>query len=152
MEPITAIVTALALGATAGLSETAKQAVKDAYATLKELIQRRYSKVNLPQLEEAPESKARQAVIEEDLTKAGADRDEDLFRAARAMLEAVRADAPEAAGSIGVDLEQIKGASLRISDVIANGTGVKAKHAEMSGDIEIKHIRAGQQGDASKNL
>ena len=39
MDPITIIVTALALGAAAGLKPTAEQAVKVAYAGLKKLIQ-----------------------------------------------------------------------------------------------------------------
>jgi hypothetical protein len=39
MDPITIIVTALALGAAAGLKPTAEQAVQDAYAGVKRLIQ-----------------------------------------------------------------------------------------------------------------
>lgn len=67
MDPITMIVSAIALGAAAGLKPTAEQAVKDAYAGLKALIQLKYANVSLAPLEEAPESEARRAVVEEDL-------------------------------------------------------------------------------------
>lgn len=43
MEPIIVIVTALALGAAAGLKSTATQAVKDAYTGLKALILRNFT-------------------------------------------------------------------------------------------------------------
>jgi hypothetical protein len=148
MEPIsTLLATALALGAAAGLKNTTDQAVRDAYAGLKTLIQSRYTKVNLGQLEEAPTSKARRAMIEEDLAEAGVAQDEEVLRQARDLIDLIRVHTPEAAGAIGVDLEEIKGASLRISDVIASGTGVRAKHAEMAGKIEISSVRAGYRGD-----
>ena len=69
MDPITVIVAALAAGAAAGLKPTAEQAIKDAYAGLKALILARYNRAApaLDQLEQAPESKARRAVVEEDL-------------------------------------------------------------------------------------
>ena len=148
MEPVTvtAIVTALTLGAIAGLQETAKQVVKEAYASLKAIIQRKYSKVNLKLLEEMPESKDRQVKIAEDLTQAGAEYDEELLNQAKILLKVIQKDASEIDSAIGVHLDDIKGASLRISNVIATGTGIKATHANIGGDIEIKDIRTGQQG------
>ena len=147
IDPITAIVTALALGAASALQETAAAAIKDGYAGLKALIQRRYARVSLTQLEEAPESKARRAVVEEDLAKASAQQDEELLRQAKQLLDAIQAHSPEAAGAIGVDLEDIKGASLRIADVLATGTGVKAKKVDIGGDIDIRGVRAGHPGE-----
>ena len=147
MDPITAIVTALSLGAASALKETAAAAIKDGYAGLKALIQRRYARVSLTQLEEAPESKARRAVVEEDLAKASAQQDEELLQRAKQLLDAIQAHSPEAAGAIGVDLEDIKGASLRIADVLATGTGVKAKKVDIGGDIDIRGVRAGYPGE-----
>ena len=143
MDPITIVVTALALGAAAGLKPTAEQAVKDTYAGIKKLIQDKYKQVNLALLEGDPASEARQGVVKEDLAKANADQDVEVLRQARALLEAVEKHAPETAGAVGVDLEDIKGASLRVEDIIASGTGVKVKKADLSGDIEIKGVRAG---------
>ena len=42
MDPISIIITALALGAAAGLKPTAEIAIKDAYAGLKKIIQDKY--------------------------------------------------------------------------------------------------------------
>jgi hypothetical protein len=73
MEPITAIATALALGAAAGLKGTTEQLIKDGYTTLKTVIKSTFPQVSasVDQLDHAPNSKARRAVVEEDLTKPG---------------------------------------------------------------------------------
>lgn len=147
MEPVTAIVTALVLGAAAGIKQISDQAIQDGYSGLKALIQRQYAKVSLAQLEEEPGSKDRQAVVEEYLSEAGAESDGELLGQAKDLLDLIQARAPETAGEIGVDLEDIKGASLRIADVIATGTGVKVKEADISNDIDIRGVRAGQSGE-----
>ena len=67
---------ALGAGATAG-TEAVKDVVKDAYDALKNLIKSRYSKVSIDQLEQAPETNNRRAVVEEDLSKVGAGEDAD---------------------------------------------------------------------------
>ncbi|HUZ39247.1 MAG TPA: hypothetical protein VMV17_23235 [Streptosporangiaceae bacterium] len=43
MDPVTLIVTALAAGSASGLAETASAAVKDAYASLKALVTKRFA-------------------------------------------------------------------------------------------------------------
>ena len=59
MDPLTSLVTALAAGAAAALKPTVEQAIKDSYTALKGLIQRKYTQVNLDQLEANPASKNR---------------------------------------------------------------------------------------------
>ena len=66
MDPLTSLVTALAAGAAAALQSTVEQAVKDAYATLKTLIQRNYIQVKVDQLEANPSSKNRRGGIAEE--------------------------------------------------------------------------------------
>lgn len=148
MDPITSIVTALALGAAAGLKPTVTQAIKDGYAGLKALIQRKYAKVGVDQLEANPMSQARRGVVTEDLETTDIAKDEEVLRQAKALLEAIQSHAPETAGAIGVDLEDVKGAALTIADIIATGTGVRATHVEASGDITIQGVRAGARGEA----
>jgi hypothetical protein len=126
MEPISLIVTSLALGAAAGLKPTVEQAIKDAYGGLKSLLQRKYAKVSVEQLEEAPESKARRAVIEEDLTKTGADKDEEVLRQAKILLDVIQAHAPETASAIGIDL-----------NVVASGEGAVAIGRDAKGNTII---------------
>jgi hypothetical protein len=143
MEPVTMIATALALGAAAGLKPTAEQAVKDAYAALKALIKSRYPKVSVEQLEEAAASKARRSVIEEDLTSVQAADDREVLQRAKNLMEAVHRHAPAAAAAVGVDLDDIRAAAIEIEDIVAQGTGVKLRAADIDGPISIKKVRAG---------
>ena len=150
MEPISAIVTALALGAAAAAKEIGGQAVKDAYAGLKELIIRRYPKVSVGQLEQAPESKGRRAVVEEDLQAADAAGDAELVSLAQKLASLIQQHAAGAAAAIGVDLRDIEAVNLRLADIAAAGTGVKVEKSKFSGDIEIRGVRAGiPPGDSS---
>ena len=147
MDPITTmIVTALALGAAAGLKTTAEQAVKDAYAGVKALIQRKYADVSLAELEEAPESEARRAVVEEDLAKTDADKDEELLQQARALIDVVEKHDQGTAAAIGIDLEDVEAAYLK-----AGTTGVKVKKGRFKEGIEIDEVRAGKVGGEDPN-
>ena len=90
MEPISAIAISLALGAGAPAGkEVVSALVKDAYGKLKELVRSRYPKVSVDHLEQAPESKARRAGVEEELTAAGAEHDTELAAAARKLIELI---------------------------------------------------------------
>jgi hypothetical protein len=148
MEPVTLIVTALALGAAAGLKPTAERAVKDAYSGLKSLIERKFAKVDLSLLEARPENKNRQAVVEEELQEVGAHQDAEILKQAQTLLDTVSEKAPTAGAAIGVNLENIKGASLELSKIIAqstgqgSATGVNISGADIQGDIKISDVTA----------
>jgi len=151
MDPLTSVVTALAAGAAAALQSTVEQGVKDGYAALKGLIQRKYARVDVDQLEANPRSKSRRGVVEEDLKAAGADQDAELLQQAQALLEALQHQAPEATAAIGVDLKDIEGAALAIRRVTATGAGVKVEQGTFSGDITIEDVRAGGSGGTHPN-
>lgn len=144
MEPISAVALSLALGAgaTAG-KEVVSALVKDAYAKLKELVTARYPNVSVGELEQAPASKSRRAVIEEDLIHAGAEQDAELLVAAHALTKLVRQQAPGLTAAIGVELKDVEAANLRLADITASGGGVKVDKGKFSGDIEIRGVRAG---------
>lgn len=150
MEPVTLVVTALALGAAAGLKATAEQVVKDAYAGVKTLILTQYAAAggSLTALEKKPESQAKQASLGEDLQDAGGDQDRELLERARQLIEAVEQSklGAESALAIGVNLKEIKAESLKISDVKASGTGVNVEKSEFRGGVDISGIQAGLQG------
>jgi hypothetical protein len=151
MEPVSAIALSLALGAgaTAG-KEVVKTVVGDAYAALKGGIARRFPKVSIEPLEQKPESKTRRAVVEEDLTDAGAGADAEVLAAAQALIELVRQHAPGAAGVIGVDLKDVTAANLRLADIVSAGTGVVVQRGTFSGDIDIKGVHAGVPAETPK--
>jgi hypothetical protein len=150
MEPITTVVTALAAGACAALKDTTAQAVKDAYVGLKDLIVRKYPRAadGVRQLEAAPDSKARRAVVEEDLGTGSTATDPEVLRQAQEVFRVVLSHNPEGLRVIGIDLEEVKGASLKLADVLASGsgpvTGVKVKGANIAGEIEIQGVRASE--------
>jgi hypothetical protein len=152
MDPLTSLVTALAAGAAAALQSTVEQVVKDGHAALKRLIQQKYAQVSLDQLEANPSSKSRRGVVEEELAAAGADKDAEVLQQAQVLLEAIQRHAPQAAAAIGVDLQEIEGASLAIRRVTATGAGVKVEGAKLSGDITIEDVQAGGQGGTRPNV
>lgn len=146
MDPLTVVVAAIALGAQEGVRETVATAVKDAYAGLKRLITDRYKGVDPTAVESKPNSEAKRASLEEDLKDAGAEQDADLLAAAKAVIEAVRADNPQAGEPIGVDLERIEAEALRIQNVQSTGAGVRVRDAKVAGAIDISGVSSGQTG------
>jgi hypothetical protein len=144
MEPVTMIVLALAAGVSAGLKPTAEQAIKDAYAGVKTLIQQKYTGVDLSPLERKPESESKRESVREDLAEAGAGQDQELLDRVKALLDEIEKRAPEAASAIGVDLKDVRAAALKIQKVDAEGAGVKVENGEFTGDIDISDIRAGK--------
>ncbi|WP_339133771.1 MAG: hypothetical protein WGN25_13660 [Candidatus Electrothrix sp. GW3-4] len=95
MEPvITSIAAAVALGAAAGLKDTASKAVTDAYAGLKKLIQDRYNKDEdvtdaFDYLVKKPEAEGRQQELAKALQEVEADKEHELVHAAEALLAEV---------------------------------------------------------------
>jgi hypothetical protein len=146
MDPVTIIVMALAMGAAAGLKPTAEQAVKDAYSGLKQILITRYkiSQTSLAQLEENPQSKARQSVVQETLKHDQVVGDEELLQQAKSVMQEVQHHDPATAGVVGVELEGIHAASLTIDEILSTGVGVRVKSADIEGDIHISKVRAGK--------
>lgn len=147
MESVTIIITALALGAATGVKSIAEQAVKDGYEGLKTIIKTKYPNVSIDRLERKPDSETQRKAVEEDLVDSGGDKDFEILQKAKILIDAIESLPKEEIPAIGVNLEKIKGASLTIEDVIATGYGVNVKEGEFQGDVSIKKIRAGQQGD-----
>lgn len=89
MDIITVVVSALVGGIVDGLRASGKDAVKEGYLALKARIVSRYDNVRIDQLEQDPLSKERQAVVEEDLRRAGAAHDHELVQLAQNLLATV---------------------------------------------------------------
>ncbi|MCI5193906.1 MAG: hypothetical protein D3915_12400 [Candidatus Electrothrix sp. AU1_5] len=124
MEPIiTTIAAAVALGAGAGLKDTASKAVTDAYNGLKKLIQDRYKNDKgitfaVEHVSEEPEEESRRKMLEAALTGAGADKDTELVTAAEAVLDAVK-DQPGGEEAV----QQIVNQQVIGNDNIFSGSG-----------------------------
>ena len=149
MEVLTAIAAALAFAGGEAAKAVVSEGVKDAYRKTKEFLSRKYPQVDLTPVEKAPESKARQAVLVEDLTNSDAAADPDFSPLAKRLVDAVAAELRKTGGQTGVQLDDFEFASLRINDVIASGTGVLIKRGHITGHAEFTGIRAGVREDQS---
>ena len=157
MDTVTFVVTALAVGAAAGLEATVEQTVKDAYAGLKALIQQRYGDVSLASLEKKPESEAKKASVIEDLTEAGASNDQELLDRAKALLDIIRQydeeKAQETAIAIGVNLKDVEAAYFKLQKATAKGTkatGVLVTDSKFTEGIDIGEVIADSGEDNPK--
>ena len=126
--------------------------VKDTYKAFKSLLSGRYADVSTSGVESKPESPTQRDALKELLIARGAGDDAELLVAAKELLEAVKADAPEAAETIGVDLSRIEAVNVNIEDIIARkgSVGVRASDITASGDVNIRGIDAGA-GTAPEN-
>lgn len=100
MDPITLILTALV----AGTAKAASDAVPDAYKGLKALIQKKVAgkpvaEAMLAEHEKDPETYA--APLKKNLVEVGVDQDEEILKAAQALLEQLKPEAA-AAGTINI--------------------------------------------------
>lgn len=114
MDPITLIVTALAAGAASGVTDTASSAVRDAYASLKALVRKRFAgrqagELVLAEHESAPETWREPLMAQ--LGAVGADRDADLVAAAQQLMRLVDA-AGSRAGKYTVDVRGAQGVQV----------------------------------------
>jgi hypothetical protein len=110
VDEINMIVTALAAGASAGVSGTATAAIKDSYALLKDLIRRRFTGREDARREleaDQTEPGVWQTRIGQDLHDSGAATDEQILAAARELLAA--AD-PGQAARMNLTVDTVHGA------------------------------------------
>jgi len=111
MEPVDVILAALAAGALAAVKDTASQVVKDTYAGLKALVQKRLAgkpeaETALAQHEKKPE--VWKAPLKDALLETGADKDEAIRRAAEGLLKLVQPQ-QVGAGKYNVQIGEAQG-------------------------------------------
>ena len=123
------------------------EGVKDAYRAVKDFLARKYPAVDLAPVEQAPQSKTRQAALVEDLTNSEAAADPEFSPLAKRLVEMVAAELRKTGPQTGVQLDDFEAASLRIGDVVASGTGVLVKKGRIAGHAEFTGIRAGVTED-----
>jgi hypothetical protein len=122
MEPIPLIVGALAAGAVAGAQGTATEAVKDAYAGLKAVVQRRLkghaaAETALEQHAKRPEQWDK--ALEAELVDAGADTDTEAIAAAQRLMGLLDA-AGKQSGKYLVDVRSAQGVQVGDRNVQKN--------------------------------
>ncbi|WP_432937462.1 hypothetical protein ACQPXM_25120 [Kribbella sp. CA-253562] len=145
MEPVSLVVAAVVAGAMSGLTDTATQVVKDAYAGLKRLLSRH--DVDVAALERRPESEVQKAALEENLTDAlaGADPDaeQQVLDAAQTLISALREAPGTASEVVGVDLARIETEFIRVQEIRSTGTGFRGHDIKATGGIDLGVVEAG---------
>lgn len=139
MDPVTMIVTALAMGAASGAPSVGAQAIKDAYAGLKTLIVRRFgnkpdAQKAVEDLEKKPESAGRKATAEEELKDAGAGDDAEIIAAAQTLMKALKDHGVAGAQNFNAHAEGGSAIGQGKKNVIATGGSVINK-GKVNGDI-----------------
>jgi len=157
MDPtIMIVVTALALGAAAGLRPVTEQAIKDAYAGLKKLIQDRYAKARLAVdlLESDPTQDAYKQAASQALSKSGTAQDSEVIQQAQAFLKLVKEHAPDTAGDIGITIHEIDVMTdIKFEKLVATGN-IKldlAKVTSKERGFSITDLHAGSTGTQEEN-
>lgn len=145
MDPLSLIVGAVAVGASAGIGDATKQTVADAYAALKGILSRRYLALSadVAGVESEPEEPLRRQLLAKQLAKAGAGDDEELRTAAQEVLRQVEDHAPDAAERAGVKLSRVAvGGDVEVIDIaVQDGTGVTATDVSVAGSIKIQGVK-----------
>ena len=133
---------AVSAGLVAGLTETSKQAVADAYRKVKDVIVRRYPTVDVEVVEARPQATSRQAVLAEELAEAGAVEDPELTAAVRELWQVIAEHSPKAAEPVGVRLSEVAAGEIEISGIAAAGaSGVVADRVRVGGKFSVTDVQ-----------
>jgi hypothetical protein len=105
MDPVSVIVSAIAMGASTALKATAGDVIKDSYRAFKELLLRKYGKHGdtaeaVEKLEKNPESQPRKDVLKEELTNAGAHKDQEVVDKSTELLKVLESKSPGVTGGM----------------------------------------------------
>ncbi|MDV8009311.1 hypothetical protein [Rhodococcus sp. IEGM 1318] len=148
MDPLTLVAVAVALGASEGARETAKNAVVDSYGALKRYLGERYASVSaeVEGLEAEPDEELRRQLLAKKLASAGAGEDSDLEVLAQDVVRVVADNAPETAEKVGVRLSRVSAmGDIEITDVnVRGGSGVVAQDVATDGSIRISGVVAAE--------
>jgi hypothetical protein len=141
VDPITIIGAALTLGIAAGLKSTAEQAIKDAYTSLKQLVERRYN-ISLSQLEKKPESPTQLEAVKEALVDAKANQDAELLDKANALIVLIKQQSPETAKTVGVDFDEVEAGYIKAKKIVLEGNveAIKFHKVKTPGGIDIEDV------------
>ncbi|RIK53011.1 MAG: hypothetical protein DCC57_09025 [Chloroflexi bacterium] len=139
MNPNELIAHTLAAAATALRHTDAAPEVQAAYAAVKTYLQEAHPTISLAALERRPDSANQRGSLAENLEDAGAGQDAALLDVVHALVLTLAQQIPSAA--TGVDLDQVKAASLRLQSIRSSGAGARIHNSEFTGNMELSDIQ-----------
>jgi hypothetical protein len=149
MEPVSAITAALIAGATAAASETASQAVKDAYQALKAVLIGGYKIASTALLEKKPSSPAYRQAVEDELKENAAIADDKaVLEKTKAVQDALLKEPPAQLVAWGIDLKKLEAGGSIIVERITGGLHGEEWKAEK--DVHLSDISGGSGSSGKK--
>ena len=145
MDPVSAIAAALIAGATAAATDTASQAIKDAYQGLKTLLVDGYKMASAALLEKKPSHPAYQQAVEEELKdNPRLAEDKAVLEKAKAVQDALALAPPAQLAAWGVDIKKVEAVGSFIAERIAGTSGgLRIEELKTGGDVKLSDIVGG---------
>jgi len=140
MDPVSAIVAAVSAGATVALKDVSSQAIKEAYASVRDYISGRTKSLSL--LESAPDSDASQTALATDIQEQNLDKDGELLGRVAELLDRLLNTSPGQIEAWGVKLDGIRAAgNVFIRNLESQSGGVSVTEINAGGDATLDGIR-----------
>ena len=138
MDPLTIIVSAVVAGAAAAATDVVSDAIKDGYAGLKALIQRKYQDKEdvrdaLEGVEKKPESGGRQQTLKEELEAVEVHQDSEVLEEAQKLLDLLKEHGVET--GITYQAEVHGSGAIAQDHSVAAGEGGIAVRGDVKGGI-----------------
>jgi hypothetical protein len=136
------IVGALVMGAAAAANKVGGKALQDAYGGLRQLIADRYKRsAAVAALEQDPSSEQQKKALEKALTKTKAGKDIELLGLAKDLAQALERVSPDALGTVGLRLDDIKAMNARFGDIDVSGGAATITKVDVKRNLRIGNIR-----------
>jgi hypothetical protein len=135
----TLVASVLSMAGEAMLKGAIGEAAKDAYKTLKEKLSHRAGN-DLTELEKAPDSVARRAVIAETVDHLSPEDGEELRAPTQMLVGKLREEAP----AIGLDVGRLHALEVQLGNItVTHGIGARIGDAELPGTFRTGEIVVG---------
>ena len=133
------VASALSMAGKAMLNGVVGEATKDAYKALKERTSR-WINNDLSELERAPHSAGRQAVIAETINRLSLE-DQEMLRVPTQMLFS---ELKEAAPAVGLDIDRLHALEVQLGNItVARGIGTRIGEVDSAGTFKVGDIAVG---------
>jgi len=144
LDPISIIVGALAMGASAAAKDVGGRAVRDAYDSLKRLIGDHYKRSGaVAAIQEDPSSEIQKKALQEALAKTDIARDAEVLQIAKVLTQVLETVPQPDLATVGLQMDRVRAinASFGDIDIIGSGKGAVLKDVDVGGQLTVGNIK-----------